>query len=400
MMPEKQPTTKPYGRIYLITNIANGKVYVGQTIHPIEKRWYKHCLDAARGVKYCLHQAIKKYGADGFIVSELSVAYSMEELDRQEKKFIAERRSCERAFGYNLSQGGQRPGPVGEETRDKHRYARNGKCPTAGRPISAHRLEAIRKAWREGRHAKGFHMSDETKAKPSAANSGRKTREYGPASPETRRKMSVGIRASYASMSKEERAEKFGAYLRGNKRDPEIGRKISEAKRRNNALRPPKPPKEPPPPKDQTAAIARRAKIIALRQSGIMWKDIAAELGVTAPSVHHTYYKFSGDTPGLRKNHHAPSFETKAKQSDSMKQHFLSMTPEQRANVNACRIGEKKPWFAAISRARFETPENIDRRNNIVAMRDSGAMWKDVGRAFGVSPATVREIYKRIKGDS
>ena len=44
--------TKPFhdpsefGRIYLITNISNGKKYVGQTVKPIAERWLKYCAKA------------------------------------------------------------------------------------------------------------------------------------------------------------------------------------------------------------------------------------------------------------------------------------------------------------------------------------------------------------------
>ena len=44
--------------IYKITNLINGKVYIGKTTRTIEKRWQEHC--------YCkdndlLHNAIRKY---------------------------------------------------------------------------------------------------------------------------------------------------------------------------------------------------------------------------------------------------------------------------------------------------------------------------------------------------
>jgi len=44
-MPEAEPTTKPYGYIYLVTNTHNQKIYVGQTTRPIADRWREDCRD-------------------------------------------------------------------------------------------------------------------------------------------------------------------------------------------------------------------------------------------------------------------------------------------------------------------------------------------------------------------
>ena len=52
---------KPFGIVYLIWNMVNGKKYVGQTIQPLEKRFNAH--------KYAdslLGRAIRKYGAENF----------------------------------------------------------------------------------------------------------------------------------------------------------------------------------------------------------------------------------------------------------------------------------------------------------------------------------------------
>lgn len=38
------------GSIYLATNNANGKQYVGQTIRTVKERWYEHCYYAMHGI--------------------------------------------------------------------------------------------------------------------------------------------------------------------------------------------------------------------------------------------------------------------------------------------------------------------------------------------------------------
>lgn len=62
------------GYIYKITNTINGKVYVGQTRQDIPTRWKQHITqssDGYHGKKTHFMYAIRKYGADAFIVEEL-----------------------------------------------------------------------------------------------------------------------------------------------------------------------------------------------------------------------------------------------------------------------------------------------------------------------------------------
>ena len=58
----------PY--IYKITNVLNGKMYIGKTSSTIEERWKEHRHDATRKSKEYrpLYSAIQKYGADNFII--------------------------------------------------------------------------------------------------------------------------------------------------------------------------------------------------------------------------------------------------------------------------------------------------------------------------------------------
>lgn len=61
------------GFIYLVTNIITGHQYVGQTGLTIEQRWKRHC-DCVRRNEHPdlpLYKAIKKYGVENFIVSQI-----------------------------------------------------------------------------------------------------------------------------------------------------------------------------------------------------------------------------------------------------------------------------------------------------------------------------------------
>ena len=53
------------GEIYIITNIQNNKVYIGQTIRPVEYRFNRHINDALNN-KLDTHfaRAIRKYGKE------------------------------------------------------------------------------------------------------------------------------------------------------------------------------------------------------------------------------------------------------------------------------------------------------------------------------------------------
>lgn len=91
--------------IYKITNKINGKVYIGQTITPLNQRMSKHYSRANTEENPTgLHAAMKKYGRDNFDV-EIVCECSTEELDDKERYYIEFYDSYN--SGYNLTRGGQ-----------------------------------------------------------------------------------------------------------------------------------------------------------------------------------------------------------------------------------------------------------------------------------------------------
>ncbi len=96
--------------IYKITNLVNGKVYVGQTKDTYLKRFHGHKRDARTNRKTCspvLKRAIQKYGESQFVCELLdSSAQTHEELDRLEIAYIAQL-DCLVPKGYNVTTGGR-----------------------------------------------------------------------------------------------------------------------------------------------------------------------------------------------------------------------------------------------------------------------------------------------------
>lgn len=101
------------GYIYLITCIVNGKFYVGQTRKyckngakiGIMGRWKRHVYKATNHYNDCpkLNNAIRKYGKDNFIVTEI-ISCLLHELNHYEKYYIKIYDSVD--TGYNCTLGG------------------------------------------------------------------------------------------------------------------------------------------------------------------------------------------------------------------------------------------------------------------------------------------------------
>jgi len=91
------------GCIYKITNIINNKIYIGQTIQNLKYRWNEHRLNAKNGDNYKFLHAIRKYGANNFIIEEIE-KLPAEYLDEAEIKWIDYYDSY--SNGYNSTLGG------------------------------------------------------------------------------------------------------------------------------------------------------------------------------------------------------------------------------------------------------------------------------------------------------
>ena len=180
--------------IYIITNKANGKQYVGMTKN-IKRRWSEHM--AVDGSAPALHSAIQKYGIESFVFSHICEAFDFESACDIERMLIKQH-NTKSPCGYNLTDGGD--GVVGRPMTDKDKEIRRKaslafvqslsveersiKFGTKGRKFSAEQIEKIRLS-NKGKNL-GKKPSEETRAKMSAAH---KARIRKPLSQETKEKI-------------------------------------------------------------------------------------------------------------------------------------------------------------------------------------------------------------------
>ena len=92
-------------RVYKITNLQNGKGYVGKTSGTVEGRFAKHKKNALKGMKRHLYSSMNCYGHDSFAVEELETCKSEDELNERERFWIREL-DCRHPNGYNMTDGG------------------------------------------------------------------------------------------------------------------------------------------------------------------------------------------------------------------------------------------------------------------------------------------------------
>lgn len=104
--------------IYLITNLVNGKQYVGKTVYSIEKRFKEHIADSKRkrNSNRPLYRAFRKHGISNFkieIIEKCDI-----ELAADREIYWIEQYNTFKA-GYNATMGGDGKLRITTATRDK-----------------------------------------------------------------------------------------------------------------------------------------------------------------------------------------------------------------------------------------------------------------------------------------
>ena len=176
----------------------NNKVYIGITLCDVKIRW-KNGYGYKRNDHF--FRAIKLYGWENIKHEILFENLTKEQAEQKEIELIAQYRSNQREYGYNIENGGNCIGKISEETKEKLRKSHSGK------KLS----EETKKKMSEARL--GLKHSEETKKKMSEACSGKKNHMYG-------------------KHLSEKTKEKLRKARLGNKLSEETKMKISEQKSR------------------------------------------------------------------------------------------------------------------------------------------------------------------------
>lgn len=116
---------KIYGYIYKITNLVNGKIYIGQTVRGIKPRFQSHFdYSKTNKIHSAIAFAIKKYGKEKFIIEEIDVAYNQKELNLIEGVYMSWFKSLA-PNGYNIKEVIDGKGKCSKETKEKMRIKAN-----------------------------------------------------------------------------------------------------------------------------------------------------------------------------------------------------------------------------------------------------------------------------------
>jgi group I intron endonuclease len=91
--------------IYKITNLVNGKIYIGQT-NNLKNRWSGHICDAKKNPRWPIDFAFRKYGRDNFKYETLEIHYTVNNTNDAEIYLIAAFDARNKKIGYNIRKGG------------------------------------------------------------------------------------------------------------------------------------------------------------------------------------------------------------------------------------------------------------------------------------------------------
>lgn len=156
-------------RVYMYTNIYNGKRYIGQTITSLEKRAQKNGSNYWSSPSF--YEAIQEYGWSSFepIILQDNIE-SLKEANELERYYISFYHSNEEEYGYNIEKGGRDHGPEDIRSRTKISEAAKEryKDPTKNPNYGKHWDDSFKKMLSERMSGEnhpfyGTHLSEERK---------------------------------------------------------------------------------------------------------------------------------------------------------------------------------------------------------------------------------------------
>lgn len=157
---------KPAYEIYRLTS-PSGKSYIGLTNMGTSERWKKHILRAFNENRnHPLYNAIRKYGADSFLVETIDYALSKKHAQQLEIEHIAKH---PQHILYNISPGGEADGETGsaifwkrmeENPEEKEAYIQKLSDTQKSRGPEAHaHLSPAAQVWREEHPKEAYKIS-------------------------------------------------------------------------------------------------------------------------------------------------------------------------------------------------------------------------------------------------
>lgn len=213
--------------VYVIENSINDKLYIGQTIESVEKRFNRGHVPESHTLRkdMPLYHAMRKYGEDKFEAIYLIKCSSQEELDIKEAYWIKKLNTLA-PLGYNIKEGG-RGGKHSEKTKLKISKSNKGvlsgkKHPQYGKSPSKVTKEKISRSLIGNTNAKGSIRDNEWREKQRASHLGKKLSE------ETKRK--IGLSSEGRKHSEETKCKL--SEMRKGKNNYNFGKHISEETRK------------------------------------------------------------------------------------------------------------------------------------------------------------------------
>ena len=155
------------GKIYKISNLVNGNIYIGQTTRTLAARFDQHKRDAKNGSTYVIHRAIRKHGIDNFIYEKIDGSGNYDKLLELEAHYIKEYDSY--LHGYNMTLGGD--GVFGHIFSKDSKKKMSESAMGHKRNLGFKHSEESKKKMREAQ--KGHKCSEEARAKMSEAHKGK-----------------------------------------------------------------------------------------------------------------------------------------------------------------------------------------------------------------------------------
>ena len=196
----------------MITNLENGKKYIGFTSEGYLKRFNNHIKEARLGGDRLLCKAIRKYGKVSFITELLEAVEFHEEAVKREKELISFYNTFagdEGSWGYNTTRGGE--GSIGHIVPEKLRIKLKRLREEEGRWKGSNNPNFENKRYKNKLHPrKGIEITAEGRERISVANKGKFA---GAKHPNTVKKVSFAKKVDTGEIFKKDSFYELRTYL-------------------------------------------------------------------------------------------------------------------------------------------------------------------------------------------